>query len=159
FHRASSWTGAVRWRIRALRADNGKSSRQNGLPAVGYGPWSPVYSSANPAYTGGPITLGDTISDVVSTGSESSPAHRLMPAFTFSGDEAIDGTSAELFRVYVFTDRQCLNRVYTGAVVGGPAYAPRPFGPLSLPTLATQLPAARAAYLGDGPEPEGRAYD
>ena len=159
FHRASSWTGTVRWRIRAMRADNGKSSRQNGLPAVGYGPWSPVYSSSNPAYAGGPIRLGDTVSDVVSTGSASSPAHRLMPAFTFSGDQAIDGTSAELFRVYVFTDRQCLNRVYTGAVVGGPAYAPRPFGPLSLPTLAAQLPAARASYLVDGPEPEGRAYD
>jgi hypothetical protein len=159
FHRASSWTGTVRWRIRAMRADNGKSSRQNGLPAVGYGPWSPVYSSSNPAYAGGPIRLGDTVSDVVSTGSASSPAHRLMPAFTFSGDQAIDGTSAELFRVYVFTDRECLNRVYTGAVVGGPAYAPRPFGPLSLPTLAAQLPAARASYLVDGPEPEGRAYD
>jgi hypothetical protein len=159
FHRAASWTGTVRWRIRALRADNGKSSRQNGLPAVGYGAWSPVYSSTNPAYSGGPITLGKTVSDVISTGAPSSSAHRLMPAFTFTGDQAIDGTSAELFRVYVFTDRQCLNRVYTGAVVGGPAYAPRPFGPLALPTLATQLPSARASYLRDGPEPEGRAFD
>ncbi len=159
FHRAASWTGTVRWRIRALRADNGKSSRQNGLPAVGYGAWSPVYSSTNPAYSGGPIILGKTVSDVISTGATSSSAHRLMPAFTFTGDQAIDGTSAELFRVYVFTDRQCLNRVYTGAVVGGPAYAPRPFGPLGLPTLATQLPAARASYLRDGPEPDGRAFD
>jgi hypothetical protein len=159
FHRSSSWTATVRWRIRALRADNQKSSRQNGLPAVGYGAWSPVYSSTNPAYLGGRITLGKTVSDVVSAGADSSPAHRLMPAFSFSGDQAIDGTSAELFRVYVFTDRQCLNRVYTGAVVGGPAYAPRPFGPLALPTLAGQLPSARASYLRDGPEPEGRAFD
>ncbi|TML12728.1 MAG: hypothetical protein E6G33_13125 [Actinobacteria bacterium] len=159
FHRSASWTSTVRWRIRALRADLEKTSRQNGLPAVGYGPWSPVYSSSNPAYNGGPITLGQTVSDVISSGTASSPAHRLMPAFTFSGDQAIDGTSAELFRVYVFTDRQCLNRVYTGAVVGGPAYAPRPFGPLSLPTLPTQLPTARASYLRDGPEPEGRAFD
>src|SRR5207302_6028022 len=159
FHRSSNWIGTVRWRIRAIRADNQKTARQNGLPAIGYGPWSPVYSSTNPAYVGGTITLGHTVSDVVSNGDPSSPAHRLMPAFTFSGDQAINGTSAELFRVYVFTDRQCLNRVFTGAVVGGPAYAPRPFGPLSLPTLPTQLPAARATYLRDGPEPEGRAFD
>src|SRR5436309_8883946 len=56
FHRAANWTGTVRWRIRTLRADNSKSSRQNGLPAVGYGPWSPVSSSSNPPYGGGPIT-------------------------------------------------------------------------------------------------------
>ena len=41
-----------------------------------------------------------------------------MPAFLWSGNQALDGTAAELFRVYVFTDRQCLNRVYTSAVVG-----------------------------------------
>jgi hypothetical protein len=82
-----------------------------------------------------------------------------MPAFTFSGDQASDGTSAELFRVYVFTDQQCLNRVFTGAVVGGPAYAPRPFGPLSLPASPTSLPAARASYLNDGSEPESFTFD
>jgi hypothetical protein len=162
FHRTASWTSAVRWRIRALRADrtdDNQQSRQNGLPAVGYGPWSPVYSSANPPYAGGPITLGHTISDVVSTGSDASPAHRLMPAFTFSGDQTIDGTSAELFRVYVFTDRQCLNRVFASSLIGGPAYAPRPFGPLSLPAVPTSLPAARASYLTDGSEPDSYTFD
>ena len=162
FHRTASWISTVRWRIRALRTDrtdDNKQTRQNGLPAVGYGPWSNVYSSTNPAFTGGPIKLGSTVSDISSNGDPSSDAHRLMPAFTWTGDRAIDGTSAELFRVYVFTDRQCLNRVYTGAVVGGPAYAPRPYGPLALPTLTGQLPSARASYLRDGPEPEGRAFD
>lgn len=162
FHRTTSWTSSVRWRIRALRADrtdDNKQSRQNGLPAVGYGPWSPVYSSTNPPYVGGPIKLGHTVSDVVSTGDAASPAHRLMPAFTFSGDQGSDGTSAELFRVYVFTDRQCLNRVFASAVVGGPAYAPRPFGPLSLPAVPTSLPAARASYLSDGSEPDSYTFD
>jgi hypothetical protein len=162
FHRTASWTSAVRWRIRALRVDrtdDKQQSRQNSLPAVGYGPWSPVYNSTNPAYVGGPIKLGHTVSDVVSTGDDASPAHRLMPAFTFSGDQASDGTSAELFRVYVFTDRQCLNRVYASAVVGGPAYAPRPFGPLSLPAVPTSLPAARASYLSDGSEPDSYTFD
>jgi hypothetical protein len=162
FHRTASWTSAVRWRIRALRTDrtdDNMQSRQNGLPAVGYGPWSPVYSSANPPYVGGPIKLGHTVSDVVSTGDAASPAHRLMPAFTFSGDQAVNGTSAELFRVYVFTDRQCLNRVFASAVFGGPAYAPRPFGPLSLPAVPTSLPAARASYLNDGSEPNSYTFD
>jgi hypothetical protein len=161
FHRTASWTSTVRWRIRALRTDrtdDNMQSRQNGLPAVGYGPWSPVYSSTNPPYVGGKITLGDTVSDIVAT-SDASPAHRLMPAFTFTGDQAIDGTSAELFRVYVFTDRQCLNRVFTSAVFGGPAYAPRPFGPLSLPAVPTSLPAARASYLNDGSEPDSYTFD
>ena len=61
FHRTASWTSNVRWRIRALRTDrtdDNMQSRQNGLPAVGYGPWSPVYSSTNPPYVGGPIKLG-----------------------------------------------------------------------------------------------------
>jgi len=162
FHRSTSWTGNVRWRIRALRIDRGPQDgphRQNGIPAVTYGPWSPVYSSSNPAYATGPIKLGRTISDVVSNGDASSAAHRLMPAFTFSGDTALDGTKAELFRVYVFTDRQCLNRVYTSAIVGGPAYAPRPYGPLALPTSPSGMPAARASYLRDGAEPDSFAFD
>ena len=162
FHRTPDWTTTVRWRIRALRTDrtdDNKQTRQNGLPAVGYGPWSPVYSSTNPPYQGGAIKLGQTISDVVSSGDASSQAHRLMPAFTFSGDQAINGTSSELFRVYVFTDRQCLNRVFTSAVIGGPAYAPRPFGPLALPALPSALPAARASYLRDGSEPDSFSFD
>src|SRR5207244_6663537 len=67
FHRTSSWTGTVRWRIRALRSDrtdNEQKSRQNGMPATGYGPWSPVYSSSNAAYVGGPIKLLGTPSEV-----------------------------------------------------------------------------------------------
>jgi hypothetical protein len=162
FHRTASWTSSVRWRIRALRTDRTDGSmqtRQNGLPAVGYGPWSPVYDSTNPPYVGGPIQLGHTVSDVVSAGGDGSPAHRLMPAFTFSGDQTSDGTSAELFRIYVFTDRQCLNRVFASAVIGSPAYAPRPFGPLSLPASPAALPAARAAYLSDGSEPDSYSFD
>jgi hypothetical protein len=162
FHRSPSWTGTVRWRIRARRIDRGPLDgpmRQNGIPAVTYGPWSPVYSSTNPAYATGPIKLGHTVSDVNASGDASSAAHRLMPGFTFSGDTAIDGTKAELFRVYVFTDRQCLNRVFTSAIVGGPAYAPRPYGPLALPANAAGLPAARASYLRDGSEPDSFAFD
>lgn len=155
FHRDTKWTGSVRWRIRALRADNERSKRQNGVPVVTYGPWSSPYISSNPQYKGGPIQLIGTVSDVVST-SASSETHKLMPGFVFSGDQAIDGTSAELFRVYVFTDRSCLNRVYTSALVGGPAYAPRPYGPLQIPSSPA---AARSTYLPDGAEAQSYTYD
>ena len=160
FHRDAQWTGTVRWRIRALRIDSNPQDRANGLPAVGYGPWSPVYLSTNSAYTGGPITLLGTVSDVTSNGSPSSDAHQLMPGFLFAGDQAMDGTSAELFRVYVSTDAQCLNTVFVGAVVGGPAYAPRPYGPLPLPDSPATIPAARSAFFSnDGPEPQGYMFD
>jgi hypothetical protein len=146
FHRSSSWIGTVRWRIRALRADRKGSERQNGVPAAGYGPWSPVYSSTNPAYTGGPVKLLGTVSDAVST-AESPASHKLMPGFAFSGDQTLTGTSAELFRVYIYTDRGCLNRVFASSPIGGPAFAPRPFGGLALPTVDTT--GARGAYLPD----------
>jgi hypothetical protein len=160
FHRDASWTGTIRWRVRSLRADHDSDKRLNGLPPVGYGPWSPIYQSSNSAYRGGSIQLLGTESDVYSTGSDSSPAHRLMPAFLFSGDQTVDGRGAELFRVYVFTDKQCLNRVFTSAVVGGPAYAPRPYGPLPLPQSADAVPTARASYFSvDGVEPNAYMYD
>ena len=146
FHQASSWTGTVRWRIRALRGDfsqvalgSTSPTGANSIPAFQYGAWSPTYVSTNPTYaSGGKLTLVGTLSDVAcaasADGSGCAKAHRLMPSFVWSGDVGLNGKSSQLFRVYVFTDRQCLNRVYTGAVVGSPAYAPRPFGPLSLPT-------------------------
>ena len=147
FHQSSAWTGTIRWRVRALR-DVVNSSLNKVTPAV-YGPWSSVYSSTNPAATGGPIKLLGTVSDVYSDGTPTSPAHRLMPAFLFSGNQTAGGTAAELFRVYVFTDKQCLNPVLVGSVTGAPAFSPRPYGQLSLPTLAVSLQAARGLYLPD----------
>ena len=38
--------GNVRWRVRAVRTIYG--AVPSGLPRVSYGPWSPVYVSANP---------------------------------------------------------------------------------------------------------------
>jgi hypothetical protein len=161
FHRTPSWTSTVRWRIRALRYDRDGDQRQNGIPAVTYGRWSDVYSSSNPTYTGGQIKLIGTVSDVFSAAGDSTgPAHKLMPAFLFSGDQTFDGRSAELFRVYVSTDSDCLNTVFTSTIVGGPAYAPRPFdGPLNLPTTPAGIGAARASYLRAGSEPDSFMLD
>ncbi|HEY7207302.1 MAG TPA: hypothetical protein VH416_03595 [Gaiellaceae bacterium] len=158
FHQSQSWTGSVRWRVRAARKIMDKPA--NGVPAAGYGPWSPTYVSTNTSYTTGQINLEGTISDVVSNGSSTAKAHRLMPAFYWTGNQTEDGTPAELFRVYVFTDKTCLNPVFTSAVVGSQAYSPRPYGPLALPVSATSLATARTSYLGDmHDEPTGLTYD
>jgi hypothetical protein len=164
FHESASWTGTVRWRIRAIRDDvlyggTTGTSRYNQIPAASTGPWSPIYSSTNPAFTGGPIKLGGTVSDVFSDGSDGSPAHKLMPAFLWSGNQSLSGAAAELFRVYVFSDKQCLNPVFTGSVVGSPAYAPRPYGSLILPTTQAAVASARNSYLQDGQEPKGYMND
>lgn len=150
FHQGTQWMSTVRWRIRAIRWIDNKSV--NGLPPVSYGPWSPVYSSVNPPFAVGPLGLTATASDVVAKGRSSDPAHRLMPAFVFTGNQAATGTTTELYRVYAFTDRDCLNPVFKSALVGSPAYAPRPFGPLSLPRTMVALQTARAGYLADGDE-------
>jgi hypothetical protein len=156
FHQSTLWTSTVRWRVRAVRTLYGK--RTNSLPAVSYGPWSDVFTAVNPPFATGPLALSATVSDVISD-SEVSPAHALMPAFAFSGNRSIFNTTAELYRVYAFTDRDCVNVVYRGAVSGGPAYAPRPLGPLALPKSQTDVTNARSQYLKDGEEGNTYAAD
>ncbi|HXG77690.1 MAG TPA: hypothetical protein VNJ53_14075 [Gaiellaceae bacterium] len=136
FHLEDQWWATVRWRVRAVREVLGSS--WNGLPVVSYGPWSPVYASANPAWSSGKIQLRTAISDVV-TSSWQDAAHQLMPALTFTGDTGLDGKQYRLFRFYAFTDRDCVNVVFKGSVVGGPAFAPRTSGPLALPTSLDDL--------------------
>jgi hypothetical protein len=158
FHQTAQWMGTIHWRIRAWRFNEFKQ-RLNGIPISSTGAWSPVYTSTNPAVTGGPITLAGTVSDVFSDGSPTSPAHAMTPAFLWTGNQTLSGATADLYRVEVFTDSQCLNRVWTGAVVGSPAWAPRLTGTLALPSDATSLVAAKTAYLGDGSETADYSYD
>ena len=149
FHQDPAWTSSVRWRVRAVRWLYGAT--ENGLPPVSYGPWSPVYTSYNPPFATSPLSVNGTISDVVSD-ALTPRAHELMPGFAFSGNTSLDGKQYELYHVYVFTDSDCLNMVYRGAIVGSPAYAPRPTGPLQLPGTASELNDARTKYLPDGDE-------
>jgi len=158
FHQSTSWISSIRWRVRAVRSI-ASGTAANGLPTTTYGPWSPIYKSANPPLQSGIIRPLHTISDVTSDGSAGSAAHRLMPAFTWTGNQTANGTIAELYRVYVFTDKQCLNPVYTSAVVGSPAYAPRLGGTLQLPQDSSGIASARSTYLDDGAEPQGEMYD
>jgi hypothetical protein len=160
FHQSQSWMGSIRWRIRVLRVDSTTSSRLNSIPAAKYGPWSQTYVSTNPPFQGGALKLLGTVSDVYAAANDpNAPAHKLMPAFLWTGNTGLSGQPAELFRVEVFTDRQCLNRVFTGAVTGAPAYSPRPFGPLSLPTSGAAVASARNSFLPDGGEPAGVTID
>ncbi len=143
FHTDSSWTSTVHWRIRAIRRVYG--SIPNGLPAVSVGPWSPVYTATNPAFTSGPLSPRLAISDRVSTAGKQS-AHELMPALYWSGD-SVSGRQYGLFRAYAFTDKDCVNTVFVGSVVGGPAFAPRSTGPLKLPTSDADLTLATQSFL------------
>jgi hypothetical protein len=152
FHDDSSWTGVVHWRVRPERYLYGATT--NGLPAVSFGPWSPVYTSYNPPFALGPLTAVAAVSDTTSDALAPRP-HQLMPGFAFSGDVGVGGTSS-FYRVYIATDRDCLNIVYRGAIVGSPAYAPRPTGPLALPHDHTGVLEAEAGYLKDGDE--GTSY-
>ncbi|MHB8643190.1 MAG: hypothetical protein ACYDA3_09935 [Gaiellaceae bacterium] len=153
FHNQASFTGTVHWRIRAERALGGLTNglSQNGLPAVSYGPWSPIYTSTNPATSTGALTGVETISDTTSTAAKPA-AHHLMPAFVWSGDTDPAGDKSNLYRVYVATDKDCVNIVFRGSIVGSPAFAPRLTGPLSLPQSVAGVSAASTGWLSDGGE-------
>jgi hypothetical protein len=70
-------------------------------------------------------------------------AHALMPAFVFSRD------SYDLHRVYIATDKDCVNVVHVGSIVGGTVYAPRVTGPLALDSDAWDR---THSFLIDGSE-------
>jgi hypothetical protein len=143
FHLEEGWWRTVQWRVRAVRQVVG--ALPNGLPAVSYGPWTSVHDTTNPTWSSGKIRLGAAISDEVSTGP--APPHELMPGVTWTGDQALDGHSFRLFRAYAFTDRDCVNVVFKGSVVGSPAFAPRVNGPLKLPRTQLDLDKALAEVL------------
>ncbi len=143
FHLDEGYWRTVQWRVRAMRVVVG--ALPNGLPAVSYGPWTQIYTATNPSWTSGKIKLGAAISDKLSTAL--APPHQLMPALTFSGDQALDGQQFRLFRSYVFSDKDCVNVVFKGSVVGSPAFAPRVNGPLKLPANNAELDEATFEVL------------
>jgi hypothetical protein len=155
FHLEDSWWQVVRWRVRPVRQVVG--ALPNGLPAVSYGPWSPTYATPNPTWASGKLQVRAAVSDAVST--DSKPAsHQLMPGMTFGGDLGIDGREYRLFRAYAFTDRDCVNAVFRGSVVGGPAYAPRVSGPLKLPANQEELDVALAGVLPSAKSETAKTY-
>ncbi len=155
FHQQPGWSDLVHWRVRAVRSFLGTAP---GLPAVSRGPWSKVYTSANPARAAAPLKLTAAFSDVTSSAAQPE-THRLTPGFAFTGNRGLDGKQYELFRVYVFTDRSCVGSVFTSAIVGSPAYAPRTTGPVRLPGTSAELAHARTSFLPDGAEPASSMAD
>jgi hypothetical protein len=153
FHQGSPWPDVVHWRVRAVRKTYG--ALPNFLPTVTYGPWSPMQTSTNPPFETGFMHDVAATSDATST--DAIPTvHRLTPGFAFNGNTSLDGKPGQLYRVYVFSDSDCVNVVFKGALVGSPAYAPRMTGPLNLPGLTNQLFFAPQQYLPDGVE--GKTY-
>ena len=149
--------GAVRWRVRAVR--NLYGAIPSGLPAVSHGPWSPVYTSTNPALAGGTVQPVGTYGDGTGASPSTPAVHKSTPAFAFSGTASAGGTVHELYRVYAFSDADCVNVIYRSAMVGSPAYAPRMTGPLRLPRNNAELTKARTSVLGDGVEPPSFTAD
>lgn len=154
FHSNPAWWSTVRWRVRAVRQVLG--SIPNGLPAVSYGPWSPIYATTNPDVANGELQTRVSVSDVVSS-SWKGAAHSLMPALTFSGRWSPD-TPYGIFRVYAATDRDCVNVVFRGPVIGSPAYAPRTSGPLKLPTTLEEIDLLDFDILRSGKSEEAKTY-
>ena len=158
FHRTNPFfTGSIQFRVRAQRKLYGEVV--SGLPVTTYGPWSPIYTDVQPPLSLGTLGNVATVSDIQS---DTSPglAHALSPGFVFSGDSGgpMDyngGAPAELFRVYIATDEDCVNIVYRGAIVGSPAYAPRTTGPLALPTDSSRHHGGAGEH--PRPRPRGKA--
>jgi hypothetical protein len=166
FHTQAPWIQSVNWRIRAVRKLYGDIP--TGLPRVSYGGWSDWFTNINPPFLVdfnppyGSLSSEISLTGTVSGGVLSTPAaprsHELMPAFLFEGNYRSWGqpgfldTSTELFHIYVFTDNECVNRVFTSAIVGGPAYAPRINQTLALPGSFADLSDNRSEWIKYGPE-------
>jgi hypothetical protein len=145
-----AWTNSVQWRIRAVRRLYGDIP--NGLPAVTVGPWSDIFTNLNPPFRFGELAqVGSVSGDVLSTPARPQ-AHELTPGFLWNGNyrswgnPAVFTTLTSLYRVYAFTDSECVNRVYVGAVVGSPAYAPRHNHALTLPGTTALLSEAMVEW-------------
>jgi hypothetical protein len=157
FHNSASWTGGVRWRVRPMRWVYGGAD--NALPQVSYGPWSPVYTSYNPPFSPGPMQTMATVSNSGVADATTMATHNITPAFVYRGDTSIWNTTSELYRVLVFTDEDCLNTVFRGAMVGSPAYVPREVGPLAMPVDVNGLTDARGHFLKFGKEPDSKSAE
>ena len=141
---ATSVWSTIRWRVRAIRFIDDKDLLKNGLPRATYGPWSATFTSVNPPLSLGLLTPTDTVSDTWDKKGQSPHAHELTPGFAWSPSAPVLGdignVGSSLYRVYVFTDDHCVNQVFTGSIVGSPAFAPRSQGgPFGLPQSTKEL--------------------
>ena len=147
----------IPWRVRAKRALYGTTS--NKLPRVSYGPWSTTYHTAvaHPKTASLAMPLNTISSEQVLSNTLGRPVkvvsgrvehqHSVMPVFLFSQD------GYAYHRVYVATDKDCVNVVFKGKPVAGPAFAPR-----LLPTSELKKGGPAQLDLWDSSWPSGRYY-
>jgi hypothetical protein len=164
FHSSIGY-GTIHWRVRAVR-NLGKGGATNGLPAVSYGPWSPTYATVNnPQPLSAVVAPTDTVSDAWDVqGKTKAQVHGLTPGFAWTPTapvitRGLDPGSA-LYRVYIYSDSRCVNKIFTGSIVGSPAFAPRTIGgPMPLPGNTVDLTAAGLPPYLTGAGSEGNAVD
>jgi hypothetical protein len=123
--------GTIRWRVRAVRR-TANLALPTGVAITPYGPWSdPFTTLTSGSIPAAPLRQGKTLSDV-----ESSHPHALMPGFTWNGTNGLGPAAIgqQLWRVYVFSDKRCVNQVMAGSLTGAPAWAPRATQALVFPT-------------------------
>ena len=155
FHQQPAYSGIVRWRVRAVRSLYGKIP--SALPAVSYGPWSPLHTTTNPALADGTVVPSLATADTTVSNANAPALHQLTPGFSFAGRRAANGTTADLYRVYVFSDSDCVNVIHRGAMVASPAYVPRTTGSLKMPATISGLTTASTTYLKDLKKGESEA--
>ncbi len=153
FHQGANFTGSINWRVRAVRR---VAKLQGFITPVNYGPWSQTYTSTNPAMDDGVVHPVAAMTALATSTPTSAKAHEMTPAFVFAGSRDAAGNKYGFYRVYVFSDRQCVNTVLRGAIVGGPAYAARNKGTLKLPTDEKDVANAANQILAIGDE--GKTY-
>jgi hypothetical protein len=161
-HAATVNWSSVRWRVRAIRYIDDKDLLKNGLPRVSYGPWSPTFTSVNPPMSLGTLTPTDTVSDVWVKKGEVAKPHELSPGFSWAPSlpvlSSLGAFGSSLYRVYIFTDDHCVNQVFTGSIVGSPAFAPRVVGGvLGLPQSQKVLAQWMGGMIMTGSE--GHSFD
>jgi hypothetical protein len=149
FHQGASFTGAIKWRVRAVRR---VAKLQGFITPVNYGPWSPTFTSTNPAMDDGIVRPVAATTGLATSTPTSAKAHEMTPAFVFAGSRDASGNTHSFYRVYVFSDQQCVNTVFRGAIVGGPAYAARNKGTIKLPTDTKAVADAAGTFLEPGDE-------
>jgi hypothetical protein len=150
FHQNATFMGTIHWRVRAVRR---VGKLQGFIAPVNYGPWSATFTSTNPDVTGGVVRPVAAVSGLATSTMTTAKAHEMTPAFVFTGTQDAAGNTYGLYRVYVFSDKQCVNTIFRGAIVGSPAYAARNKGTLKLPTDDKSVTTASTGILGVGDEP------
>jgi hypothetical protein len=147
FHPQPAYSGIVRWRVRAVRSLYGKIP--SALPAVSYGPWSLLNTTENPVLADGTIAPTLAVADATVSNANAASLHQLTPGFSFAGTRAATGAAFPFYRVYVFSDSDCVNVIHRGSLVASPAYVPRTTGSLKMPLTAADVILAGKSYLKD----------